>query len=389
MQRDAAHGYVLEELLAWLIRNAGYRLLVDPVQDPRELARRGAGLVVRGRGGVHQADVLGELAWIPAFTFPIRLFVEAKFRGSKIGLPEVRAAVGIIDDLNQNFSPIFPGSQPATQRYAYRYALFSASGFTGTAVDMATAHQISLIDLRAPGFHDLLDIVRAAVAALFGGTRARNARVSHANVRTRVRQVLGTWPIEVPRELTDELEVAVVADVFEPEDAPELREPDNRGYVPGPADVAEFEYRLSEGATSLGEFFLGVPNGPFLLLLRASNPTAFLTFARANPSHDVHITWDLEVENGEEWSIYPVDEPEAYHLRFALPQRLAEWIFERAEQATAQAAHAKRRYLSRISVYRHEDGRDEIFSLTYQPGATAAQRRARRGHRQARQIPPG
>lgn len=69
MQRDAAHGYVLEEVLAWLIRNAGYRLLVDPIQDERELARRGAGLVVRGRGGVHQADVLGELAWIPAFTF--------------------------------------------------------------------------------------------------------------------------------------------------------------------------------------------------------------------------------------------------------------------------------------------------------------------------------
>jgi hypothetical protein len=32
------------------------------IQDQRELGRRGAGLVVRGRGGVHQADVLGELA---------------------------------------------------------------------------------------------------------------------------------------------------------------------------------------------------------------------------------------------------------------------------------------------------------------------------------------
>src|SRR5215218_1385060 len=124
MHRDAAHGYLLEEVLAWLIRNAGYRLLVDSTQDTKQLARRGAGLVVRGRGGVHQADVLGELAWIPAFTFPVRLFVEAKYRGNKIGLPEVRAAVGIVDDLNQNYSPLFAGSLASVQRYSYRYALF-------------------------------------------------------------------------------------------------------------------------------------------------------------------------------------------------------------------------------------------------------------------------
>jgi len=326
---------------------------------------------------VHQADVLGELAWVPAFTFPIRLFVEAKFRGSKVGLPEVRAAVGIVDDLNQNFSPIFPGSQPSMQRYAYRYALFSASGFTATAVDMATAHQVSLVDLRAPGFHDLLDVVRRSVAALFGGTRARNARVSHIRIRVRIRRALGTWPLEVPIDVPDDVGAAVPGDVFEPEDAPEIHAPDDKkGYSPRAGDLAEFERRLTEGADSLGEFFLGVPNGPFLLLLRANDPTAFLRFARAHPSHDVHISWDWEVENGQEWSIYPAVAPNAYRLRFALPERLADWIFERAEQAATQAAQAKRRSLSRISVYRHEDGRDEIFSLTYQPRATGRSGRA-------------
>jgi hypothetical protein len=30
---------------------------------------------------MHQVDVLGELLWVPAFTFPTRLFVEANARG--------------------------------------------------------------------------------------------------------------------------------------------------------------------------------------------------------------------------------------------------------------------------------------------------------------------
>jgi hypothetical protein len=159
--------------------------------------------------------------------------------------------------------------------------------------------------------------------------------------------------------------------VFEPEDLPER--PDESGqksYVPHASDFQTFEERIRAGADALGELFLAVPNGPFLLLLRADDPAAFLAYARQRPSHDVHISWDWDTENGTEWEIRPAGAPGAYRLRFSLPDELAEWIFERAEEAAEQAARAKRRYLSRISVYRHVDGRDELFSLTYQPGAT-------------------
>ncbi|CAH0280792.1 hypothetical protein SRABI80_03710 [Peribacillus frigoritolerans] len=47
--------------MAYLIRNTGYQLIVDKQQDPIELKNRGNGLVVVGRGGEHQADVLGQL----------------------------------------------------------------------------------------------------------------------------------------------------------------------------------------------------------------------------------------------------------------------------------------------------------------------------------------
>ena len=45
-------GYVLEEVLARLIQNTGYRLLVDASQDAEELRNLPNGLAIRGRGGI-------------------------------------------------------------------------------------------------------------------------------------------------------------------------------------------------------------------------------------------------------------------------------------------------------------------------------------------------
>ena len=161
MSKEGFKGRLLEEVLAYLIRNSGYQLLVDPSQDPEELERRGNGLVVRGRGAVHQADVLGQFGWIPAFTFPIRLFVEAKWRAaSKIGLADVRNAVGVLQDVNQNFSRRDDGGRTRlVRRFNYCYSLFSTSGFTAPAQEMALAHQVSLIDLSGTEFDELREII--------------------------------------------------------------------------------------------------------------------------------------------------------------------------------------------------------------------------------------
>jgi hypothetical protein len=116
---------------------------------------------VRGRGAVHQVDVLGQLAWIPAFTFPIRLFVEAMWhRRSRTGLADVRNAVGVLQDVNENYTTQNgPDRSRLIRRFNYCYSLFSTTGFTAPAQEMALAHQISLIDLSGPGFDDLREIV--------------------------------------------------------------------------------------------------------------------------------------------------------------------------------------------------------------------------------------
>src|SRR5207249_10310278 len=143
---ESLKGYILEEVLAYLIKGTGYDLLVDPTQDPRDLDWARNGLVVKGRGAVHQVDVLGQLSWVPAFTFPLRLFLEAKFREDTTGISTVRNAIGVILDINQNNSPTRE-QKPIFQKFQYVYAICSTSGFPESAQDMALAHQISLIDL--------------------------------------------------------------------------------------------------------------------------------------------------------------------------------------------------------------------------------------------------
>jgi hypothetical protein len=190
-------GYLLEEALAWLMRHGGYDLLVDASQDPDELLMRGSELRVRGRGTSHQVDVLGEFAFTPAFSLPVRLFLEAKHYERKCGLDVVRNAHGVLADVNQNYVA-HAGGRPR-RRFQYCYALFSASGFSPDAKAFAIAHQISLVDLATPSFRWLLDAVAACADELNQAANAHGLTtfpVKHA--RRKLRHLLGTAPVVTP-----------------------------------------------------------------------------------------------------------------------------------------------------------------------------------------------
>jgi hypothetical protein len=58
-------------------------ILIDESQDPDELVRQTNGLCVRGRGANHQVDVLGEFAFTPAFSLPIRLSLRQSSPGGR------------------------------------------------------------------------------------------------------------------------------------------------------------------------------------------------------------------------------------------------------------------------------------------------------------------
>lgn len=365
--RESLKGFILEEIIAYLIQNTGYNLLVDPVQDSRELDRRGNGLVVKGRGAVHQADVLGQLVWIPAFTFPLRLFVEAKCRNAKTGIPDVRNAVGILDDINQNYSPVREG-KALIQRFSYRYALFSTSGFTSTASDMALAHQISLVDLSGPDFANLRDLLEDVADVLLSNLKLevvnngtnldndanlqndRKPKMSLIQLfRIYLRGVLNTWP----------------SLVMSPLDSNE------RNYLRSKLpDLGLVTDIIQRGVDRYREFFVGMANGPFLLIFKTDNPEAFLSYVERNPSHRVTISWTSRNNLERQWEIRPVNNSEAYTLSFGLPQSLGDWIFGDDERATHRALNAKERFLSDITIYRFVDGKDQLIRLLYDARAT-------------------
>ncbi len=343
--KSTLKGYLLEEILAYLIRNTGYRLLVDKSQDPRELDQKGNGLVVRGRGGVHQADVLGQLHWIPAFTFPIRLFVEAKCRGGKTGIAEVRNAVGIVNDLNQNYAPMQEGSKTLIKRYSYHYALFSTSGFSIPAIDYAMAHQISLIDVSGPAFADLHRLLEDLATQLIDSRVSGRYVTKH--LRMFIRQELETWP----------------TDIYVEEEYRDFSDEWN-GFLNG------FRETLIRGVEQIGEFFVGMADGPYMLVFKPERASDFLDYVRDTPAHDVTITWSFVNNQERQWIIRPANNRNAYTLTFALPKEIGDWVFRDPASTIDRARNAKQQFFSSMMIYRYEEGRDYLYRLSYNAAAT-------------------
>ena len=314
----ALSGYLLEDVLARLLYDNGYRLLVDPSQDPDALTRDRHGLVVRGRGADHQVDALGELMLPIPFSLPVRLFVEAKFRKSKATLRDVRNAHGVLHDVNEHFTSTRGSSLPL-RRHHYRYALCSTSGFTAEAQRYALAQQISLVDLSGPAFRGIRDAVELVAGGLLErAVESGLTRFPLEQTRTAVRLALGTWTADgdvghFSREDSFEnaRERALLAAELNPAlwDQPRL-----------PADVlADVAAALIPVASE--DLMLGFPAGPFVLALRSQDPDAL---SRYVAEHGADVQVDIRfARRGEvtgDWVIVPADGSNAFAFRFALPR---------------------------------------------------------------------
>ncbi|KQY22816.1 hypothetical protein ASD16_09360 [Cellulomonas sp. Root485] len=354
MKLEQLRGYVLEEVLCYLLKSSGYDLLARSDVDNVELFWLGNGLNVRGRGTDHQADVLGQLAWTPAFSRPLRLFVEAKFRGSPIGAEEVREAVGILADLNTRYSGW--GQGPLVRRHSYRYAVFSASGFTTPAAQYAIAHEISLVDLRDGAFAHLLAAVRDNVPIINnampdGRTGAKPTVV----LRTVLRAMLHTDGGQAPVQMGD-----LLGRIIEnlPNDA-------RQGAEPRAVDgLISASRNLVDAVTTQQPILVGMPQAPFFLAMRPSRLEDFMTHVARVGDHPVHMDAELSADQVA-MRLWPVGS-HAYELRFSLPSELARYVLDSTDE-TARLRSVKREALAHITTTAVQGGQLRPVRLLYQP----------------------
>ncbi|MCK1623334.1 hypothetical protein IVA98_08880 [Bradyrhizobium sp. 160] len=369
-------GYLLEEVVASLIRNAGYRLLTRPEDDPHDLSLMSNGLQVRGRGGFHQADVLGELTWAPAFGNPIRLFIEAKWRGqgrARVGIPEARHAVGILQDVNQVLVTVQArpaGTAPGLTNedvtnsgrgfcYSYRYALCSTSGFSPGAQAYALAHQVALLDLS----HQEYDELRSAIDTVgddlhdYIESTERTASASAPPRGRLVRRIRAT----LRRELWG------------------LSQADAEG------GLLPILQPLLEAAWNIGELFVGVSATGFVILLKADHRERMIRHMQAPADPWTSIHYQLDENGASNWrlTVSSTDGSiEPCRLFFALPDAMLRVLDEQAESSRRRAAalNLKAQHFSRITVYRITDEKSLICSLRLDEGSLVEARRRLEGH---------
>lgn len=165
-----------------------YRLLVccgfKPVNPDGLLVYSGsAGLMVQGVGQPHNADILLSPPIQTPFYYPTRLLVECKCYNEPIGLPHMRNALGLRDDIN-NFEIVTEDIldnrkcnrtvKPKfydMKRYVYQVAVASIDGYKSTAYPFAKAHRIPLISF---AHSKLFADIRQAIADLDNAAKTNN-----------------------------------------------------------------------------------------------------------------------------------------------------------------------------------------------------------------------
>jgi len=351
VELQALRGYVLEEVLARLLRRSGYRLLVRESQDPDALKGDKNVLLVRGRGANHQADALGELLIPTPFSFPIRLFAEAKFTKEAIGLGAVRNAVSVISDVNERYASDAKVKFPL-RRHQYCYALFSVSGFTADAQKYALTRQISLIDLQGPAFAEMRAAAEGAAEQLVD--LANRSGVDPipfplAQMRAVFRWELETWTVEERHNrMANDASPAGAADLADGQAA------EGAHRLPS-EDLAHIAEDLSDQL--YGSLTFGFPQCPFILVLQPDNPGAFDAFlnkARDVIEVDIHYS-GVGGTNGEWAIIIPQPRRKSLIVRFGIPPLLESWLLAVDGAETERAAQVRDAFFSTIGIFHHDN----------------------------------
>ncbi|MBV6375460.1 hypothetical protein HIU97_12070 [Enterococcus casseliflavus] len=340
MKKEQFQGYILEYGIAKLISGNGFTLIQDDTLPDIEI--RGNNLNLIGRGAPHQFDVLGQFKWHSPFIYPIRLFVEAKFRKKKVGIELVRAGVGILADVNQNYSTVnlnLSDIDINLPRYDYHYSIFSTSGFSLPAITMALAHKINLVDLRDASYKPLLDAIGQFTDIVFY-LHQNNRNQITAELATRYKNLVYNTFLNINTTFEDN------------EEDDEL--------------ISYTLQNISNSISGIGTIYLATTSTPFIIALCPNNNRRFKESMRRNPNQRIGITWQ-ELES--EWLI--TSDNEEFTLSFRLPESIKEYIFSE-DRLTLQenAIRSKFNMFDKFSFYIDYDDNIQLCSLAFSSETT-------------------
>lgn len=205
-----ARGMLLEEAVLYLLERCGYQTVTEVRADPT-LEQGPAGLRVKGRGTSHQIDAVADFLVAQPFAYPSRLLVEAKCYspGHKVGLDDVRSAVGRLKDIREWWGRMNP-FVPQKGRYAYQFAYVSVTGFTSEAYKYAFAQDIYTITFtESTYFKDIVDAIRQVNTKVFGVGPRADISVDLGKLRRTFRRAIAgrtpsPWP-DMPTEAEEAL----------------------------------------------------------------------------------------------------------------------------------------------------------------------------------------
>lgn len=310
MNKQQVKGYLLEVVLSKLIEVNGYEVITEEnIGNTDEFKSCGRnGLKVKGRGGYHQFDTLGTFRVTPPFVYPLRLFVEAKFYSPDrpVGIEKVRMGVGILDDINTNYSTVnMTSAELFLARYNYHYAIFSTSGFSNDAQRYAIAHKIHLIDLSGSEYKYITDSIENIVDILMFDTNQIEKNLFEAFKRNFSYLIYteeeGEWNFKQALERIDNRLVPLI---------------------------------LSLRANIKGKYiFLATINSVNMIPLFADS--AFNELLKSNPHQNISIHFNQE--NSDEWVVFPIDnygnEIRNLSARLTLPELFREYMKDDLEKA--------------------------------------------------------
>lgn len=336
MKKSQARGYLLEIVISKLIENNGYNVIRR--EDGKEIIRKYNGLNVKGRGGYHQFDTLGQFRITPPFVYPIRLFVEAKFYESeKVGIDRVRMGVGVLDDVNTNYSTVeIEEHQLSTEKFQYHYAIFSTSGFTKAAQRYAIAHKIHLIDLSGSEYYKTIYFINCIVDELD--------------------EIFSDGNDCIPK---DEF------DLFKRLFCDAILKRTNRNYILNMLHK-RYSHILSTLIKELYEYinsqylYLANINGPYIIPLLSNHD--FHKLLNEKPHQEVYLTWNREYPNN--W-IITSSQNDSMHIMFTLPDLLTELLLLDKNTIDNAALGIKEQTISKFTFITFFDDNPTLCTLKY------------------------